>query len=125
VVSFCKKLLIGAADLSIDEVVRSIHRHAGLAIASHIDREGFGIIGQLGFIPENVPLDALEVSPRMGLAKAEREFTDYSGYAFISSSDAHFLEQIGGGTTSFFLQGPRLSEIKKALRGEDGRMIIH
>jgi PHP family Zn ribbon phosphoesterase len=112
VVSFCEKLLIGAADLSIDKVVSSIHRHSGLAIASHIDREGFGIIGQLGFIPENVSLDALEVSPRMGLVKAQREFKDYSGYTFISSSDAHFLEQIGRGTTSFFLQGPHLSEIK-------------
>jgi PHP family Zn ribbon phosphoesterase len=125
VLGFNKKLLIGAADLSINELVSSIHRHAGLAIASHIDREGFGIIGQLGYIPKDVSLDALEVSPRMAVARAQREFSEYSGYAFISSSDAHFLEQIGRGTTSFFLQGPHLSEIKKALRREDGRMIIH
>lgn len=125
VMGFNKKLLIGAADLSINQLVSYIHRYAGLAIASHIDREGFGIIGQLGFIPKDVALDALEVSPRMAIKEAEREFRAYSDYVFISSSDAHSLEQIGRGTTRFLLQNPHVSEIKKALRGEDGRMIIH
>jgi PHP family Zn ribbon phosphoesterase len=124
VVSFNKKLLIGATDISIDEAVSHIHGNGGLAIASHIDREGYGIIGQLGFIPENLPLDALEVSPRTVVADAKRKYRAYSAYAFISSSDAHSPEQIGQGTTRFFMQDPYLSEIKKALRREDGRMII-
>jgi predicted metal-dependent phosphoesterase TrpH len=124
VITFNKRLLIGATDLSVDEAVSHIHGHGGLAIASHIDREGYGIIGQLGFIPESLPLDALEVSPRMVMEKAQRNYRAYSAYAFISSSDAHSPEQIGQGTTCFFLQDPSLSEIKKALRREDGRMII-
>lgn len=124
VLGYNNRLLIGAADLSIDEVVGHIHRNGGLAIASHIDREGYGIIGQLGFIPEDLQLDALEVSPRMAVEEAKREFRAYSDYTFISSSDAHSPEQIGQGTTRFLLQDPYLSEIKKALRREDGRMVV-
>ncbi|KPL19532.1 MAG: hypothetical protein AMJ92_02740 [candidate division Zixibacteria bacterium SM23_81] len=125
VLDFNKRLLIGAADLSIDDVVRYIHHHAGLAIAAHIDREGFGIIGQLGFIPENLAFDALEISPRSPLDGRREEFDRLSNYALISSSDAHHLEQIGQGTTGFLLKGPYLSEIEKALRGVEGRMVIH
>lgn len=125
VMGFNKRLLIGSTDLSIDEAVSYIHGNAGLAIASHIDRQGFGIIGQLGFIPEALQLDALEVSPRMSMEKAKREFKAYLAYAFISSSDAHSLEQIGRGTTSLLMQDPRLSEIKMALRRENGRMILN
>jgi len=125
VLGFNKKLLIGAADLSIDEVVRYIHRYAGLAIAAHIDRQGFGIIGQLGYIPEDLPFDALELSSRTPLERARKDYGHLSDYTFISSSDAHYLEQIGRGTTRFLLEDPHVSEIRKALRRAEGRMVIH
>ncbi|MBI5188431.1 MAG: PHP domain-containing protein, partial [Nitrospirae bacterium] len=51
VLDFNKRLLIGATRLSVNKIVETIHSLGGLAIAAHIDREGFGIIGQLGFIP--------------------------------------------------------------------------
>ncbi len=125
VLSFNQKLLIGATDLSVNEIVHTIHRLGGLAIAAHIDREGFGIIGQIGFIPEELPLDALEISAAMTIAEAKREFKAYSKYAFITSSDAHVLEQIGQSTTGLLLRDRHLNEIKKALRGEAGRMVLN
>lgn len=125
VLGFNKKLLIGATDLSIEEVVNAIHRFNGLAIAAHVDREGFGIIGQVGFIPQDVQLDALEISSQMTIEEAKKEFYAYSHYPFISSSDAHFLEHIGQSTTRFLLQNLSLAELKKALRGDDGRTILN
>jgi len=59
-----QRLLISATTLSTERVVRLIHDFEGLAIASHVDRSGFGIFSQLGFIPEDLSLDALEVSKR-------------------------------------------------------------
>jgi PHP family Zn ribbon phosphoesterase len=123
ILRFNQKLLIGATDLAIGDVVDHIHRLGGLAIAAHIDREGFGIIGQLGFIPGNIPLDALEVSSRLNSEQAAREFASYADYPFVTASDAHRPEQIGCGTTRFLLEKPSLGEIKKALREEGGRRI--
>ncbi|MBN1441768.1 MAG: histidinol phosphatase, partial [Planctomycetes bacterium] len=97
------RLLIGATELTLEDVVGAIHRHGGLAIASHIDRQGFGIIGQLGFVPPELELDALEVSPRS-------PFKEWESYRVITSSDAHVLEDIGRSRTSFFTRGASLDE---------------
>jgi hypothetical protein len=123
VLRFNKKLLIGASTLSVDRVVQTIHSLNGLAIASHIDREGFSIIGQLGFIPESLKLDALEISPNTSYEEANKKF-DFS-YPLTSSSDAHRLDEIGKAVTTFLLEKGNTEEIRKAFRREEERKIIH
>jgi len=112
-----RRLLIGATTLTVEQIVDAIHRWAGLAIASHIDRERFSLIGQLGFIPEGLKLDALEVS---AASSAVQEY----GYPVITSSDAHFVEDIGRNPTCFMIESASLGEIRKALRRELGRRIV-
>ena len=73
IIDLNKKLLIGATDLTVDEVVEHIHSLNGLAIASHVDRERFSLIGQLGFVPEGLDLDGLELSPSYMNKKNRRE----------------------------------------------------
>lgn len=73
VLDFNKRLLIGATRLSVNKIVETIHSLGGLAIAAHIDREGFGIIGQLGFIPPELKLDALEISPNISTEEAKKD----------------------------------------------------
>ena len=116
-----KKLLIGSTGLTVDEIVKSIHSLGGAAVASHIDRESFSIIGQLGFIPEELPLDALELSSNYDSGKTE----NYKSYGFplVTSSDAHFLTDIGKTSTAFFLNVPSLSEILMAFQGIEGRKV--
>jgi predicted metal-dependent phosphoesterase TrpH len=50
VAGFSPHFLMAATRLTVHEAVRLIHRYGGLAIASHADREAFGIISQLGFV---------------------------------------------------------------------------
>ncbi len=123
VLGFNKKLLIGATSFSVEMVVDSIHSFNGLAIAAHIDREGFGIIGQLGFIPPDLQLDALEISPRMKMDEARARFSEYQQFPFICSSDAHYLGDIGEGATTFLLADATFEEIRLALKGEGNREI--
>lgn len=124
VLGFNNRLLAGATELSIEQVVDSICGLEGLAIAAHVDRETFGILGQLGFVPEELHLDALELSPNTSLEEARRRFPEYAGYAFVRSSDAHSATDIGKVWTSLLLCEPSTREIKKALRGEDGRRVV-
>lgn len=121
VVGSTKKLLIGSTLLSVNEIVTLAHDLGGLAVASHIDRESFSIIGQLGFIPKDVPLDALEVSPGCG----GDDVADYQSYSLpiITSSDAHFLSDIGKVFTKFLLRVFSFSEVAMAFRGVDGRAV--
>ena len=108
------RLLIGATTLTVEQVVEAVHRHSGIAIASHVDRERFSLIGQLGFIPEGLSLDAVEVARPSDM---QQEYD----YPVVTSSDAHFLQDIGTNYTSFTLEEPSLNEIRKALRHEMGR----
>ena len=116
------KLLIGATGLTLEEVVEAIHAFGGLAIAAHVDREGFGLIGQLGFVPLGLPLDALEVSPRASQSEWQERWR--GSFPVITSSDAHHLEEIGRAATCFLAEEASFEEIRKALKGRAGRRVV-
>lgn len=120
-----RKLLIGATDLDVGAVVDLIRNAGGLAIASHIDRESFSIMSQLGFIPETLGLDGLEVSPLTTAPEARQRFPDIVKYPILRSSDAHFLDDIGRQTTVFLMKDTGFAEIRRALAGSDGRKIAY
>jgi predicted metal-dependent phosphoesterase TrpH len=111
------RLLIGATALTVEQIVKAIHNRSGLAIASHVDRERFSLIGQLGFIPKGLELDALEVSTPSSIKQGY-------DYPVVTFSDAHFLEDIGKSYTHFMIEDVSVDEIKKALHNEMGRRII-
>ncbi|NQT00489.1 MAG: PHP domain-containing protein [Planctomycetes bacterium] len=111
------RLLIGATTLTLEQVVDAIHQWGGLVIASHIDRQRFSLIGQLGFIPKGLKLDAVEVS---NPSSVRQEYD----YPVVTSSDAHFLEDIGKSSTCFMIEDTSVLEISKALRCELGRMVV-
>ena len=123
VLSFNKRLLIAATALTASSIVNTIHSIGGLAVASHIDRESFSIISQLGFIPDDLEFDALEISPRTNREEALTMFKNYNSYAWISSSDAHDLKDIGRITASFFMNKPTIAEMTLAMKSIDGRRV--
>jgi predicted metal-dependent phosphoesterase TrpH len=122
--AYNNRLLISATTLRLAEIVKQIHSNDGLVIASHIDRETYSILGQLGFIPDDLNIDGLEISPHTTPAQANIKFPATLQYPLVTSSDAHFLEDIGKVTTSFLLAQPTLSEIKMAFLKRNGRSII-
>jgi len=119
-----ERLLIGATTLPLQQIVDEIHRRGGLGVAAHVDRESFGILGQLGFIPEGLPLDAIEVTRRTGIAGARRAHPEFARFALIESSDSHCIADIGRGITRALLKEPTLPELKMAFERKDGRRIL-
>jgi predicted metal-dependent phosphoesterase TrpH len=124
IIDLNKKLLIGATDLTVDRIVELIHSLNGLAIASHVDRERFSLIGQLGFIPEELELDGLELSPRYMSERKKLDFPMSSGFPLVTFSDAHYIDDIGKTSTTFLLDDITVIELKKALKNKDGRSIL-
>lgn len=118
-------LLIGATGLGLHELVRQTHNRGGLSITSHIDRQAYSIIGQLGFIPDDLDIDAVEISARTDRKTAASTYAGLDRFELIASSDAHYLKDIGQASTVFRLAEPTLAEIRLALRNEGGRKIIN
>jgi PHP family Zn ribbon phosphoesterase len=56
---------------------------------------------------------------------ASQKFPEYHQYPFIRSSDAHNLDDIGRGTTTFRLKEASFKELKYALKGYAGRGIYN
>lgn len=109
----CRKLLIGATDLSLEKVLDSIHQLDGIARASHIDRASFSVLSQLGFIPEGIYFDALEFSPQ-----AQTDTAEYKnpGIPLVRFSDSHYPQDIGRSFSVLSLGEPCVAEIRRALR---------
>jgi len=116
---FNDKMLIGGTGLKLEEIVTEVHRLGGLSIASHVDRPSYSIISQLGFIPPDLDLDAVEISYRTNSIPEVKELP------IIRSSDAHFHSDIGKVYTSFFIETPSVYEIRMALLGECGRRVVN
>ncbi|MCK5153315.1 MAG: PHP domain-containing protein [Spirochaetales bacterium] len=121
-----EKLFFGATTLNIDQIVDLVHKNRGMVIASHVDRESFSIISQLGFIPEGMELDGVEVVyPQAAEKKERKRKTGYLyGYPYISCSDAHYIEDIGKRVTEFRLMEPNIKELILAIHGKNGRGVI-
>ena len=118
------KLLIGATQLTVDKIVEIIHSLEGIAIASHVDRERFSLIGQLGFVPEGLELDGIELSPLYMSKHNKYNYPMSSGLPQVTFSDAHYIKDIGKTSTTFLINEITVSEIKKALEGKDGRSVL-
>ena len=124
VLGFTDRLLLGATTWSVETAVAAIHELGGLAIAAHVDRERFGIIGQLGMIPPGLGLDAVEVSVRMVLPVARAQCAPSAGFPVLVASDAHDPKDVGRGVTFMFLEQPDFSEVQQALTGRNGRTVL-
>lgn len=123
---FCARLLIGATSLSVEQIVAAARSARGesLVVAAHVDRDVFSLIGQLGFIPPHLGLDAVEVSRHTGIDEAKKRFPDCAKYPVITGSDAHHPEDIGSRAVSLLIGDGTVAEIKKALAGRDGRKAV-
>jgi predicted metal-dependent phosphoesterase TrpH len=120
IVGYESHLLAGSSGLSLGEAVELIRSLGGLAVASHVDRRAFSVIGQLGFIPAEVRFDALEITAA-GAARGRAAQFAAQGLPLVSSSDGHSPEEVGAGYTNLDAEEASFAELALALRGEGGR----
>lgn len=114
------KSLFSSIDLGLSESFALIRSYNGICYPAHVDRPSFGIIGQLGFIPPDLPIETVEISYRMDGSAGK---TRYPKYQCIQSSDAHQLIDMGRGCSLLRLVEPTWSELRMALERRNGRGI--
>ena len=83
------ELLIGASDLSLGALVRLVREAGGVPVPAHINRGSNGLLINLGFVPEDLDLTAVEVWRDLPCPHTPQE-----GRVVLHSSDAHYLGDI-------------------------------
>lgn len=107
IVDFVEKFLISASEYDISSLLVKVHELGGLVIPAHIDRSMYGVISQLGFLPDE-PFDAVELTVHgdPGLA---------GHYPVIRSSDSHCLHTLGTAHTDLDIDALTVEHIRAYL----------
>lgn len=117
-------LLIVGLDQSIDQVRAKVQDLNGLFIPAHVDRPRHGVLSQLGFMPDNLSPNAVEIYRSNTREMFLSTHPEFSNYVLIRNSDAHQPEQIGTRHSTFMLDHPSFNEISMAFKNEQGRKVI-
>jgi hypothetical protein len=115
-----ERMLINSTTLNLEDAVQHVHKIGGLAIPAHINRRAFGLMEILGFIPPEIPFDAVEVSRHVQVETYQNSQKIPIRQPIIQSGDVHRLDEFLG-TLVFELQTRSISEIRMALNVVNGR----
>jgi PHP family Zn ribbon phosphoesterase len=118
-----KQLLLTSAQISLSEAVTEVNRLGGLAIPAHVNRSSYSLIANLGFVPPDIPVAALEISRHITPDEAQKKHPQLRNYTLVQNGDVHHLEEFLG-ATAFQLAEPTIAEIKLALANQAGRSLV-
>jgi PHP family Zn ribbon phosphoesterase len=114
------RLLLTSVALSLEDAIERVSAIGGLAIPAHVNRPAFGLIANLGFVPVDVKIEALEISRHLNVVDAVKKFPQIKGYPLVQGGDAHRLDEFLGANV-FQIEAPTITELKMALQGVAGR----
>lgn len=101
------KLLLSSTALSVNDVFIIVRGLGGICIPAHVDRMGYSIITNLGFIPPSLKVKSVEISKNSSPEVLFKKYPFLKQYNWIISSDAHYLWDIS--EREFFIEMEYLS----------------
>lgn len=110
ILGFAEKFLISASGFDVSSLVEQTHALGGLIIPAHIDRQVYGIIAQLGFLPDE-EFDAVELTAYGDASLA-------GIFSIIRSSDSHCLNTLGNAHTELNMDKLTVANVRSNLRNK-------
>jgi 3',5'-nucleoside bisphosphate phosphatase len=117
------RLLAQSADMTLEEIVDQVASLGGMAIPAHVDRPSYSLLSNLGLIPPDLAVTALEVTPYFNPKKGFLEWPQLKDWCLIVNGDAHRLNEIQD-RTLLKMSHPEIKEMILAFQGQEGRQII-
>lgn len=90
-----EKLLLTAADISVEEVHDLVGSYGGICYPAHIDRDSYSVISALGIFSDTWGFSAAELTREADADTYRARYPALDGLPVVRSSDAHYLEHIG------------------------------
>lgn len=118
------KALMNSSTWDLNIAVNKAREYGGYCVPAHVDAGVNSIIGQLGFLPEEPKFDLLGITAKADPETIIRKHGDLAGKSFLRASDAHYLADVGSGSSRIFAREPSVAELAKAALGLEDRKIL-
>ncbi len=118
------KLLITGLDQNINQIESKVHALNGIFIPAHINKPKYSLISQLGFIPQDLKVDAYEVSNHITKEAMRIQNIFLKDKTLLQNSDAHIPELIGASYNVLKMEEPTFNEFRMALHNLNGREFV-
>ena len=115
-----ERLLAASADMTIDEVISKVRDLGGIVLPAHVDRPSFSLLANLGWVPEGLQVDGLEVTSGFVPSSGFKQWPQLKAWCLIVNGDAHRLQEMQR-RTLLKISAPLVQEISLALQGLEGR----
>ncbi len=115
-----EKLLITSSDLTLTEAYNKVAELGGWLVPAHVNRKMNGLLSILGFVPVDIPIDALEISSHLKPEEAYKNFPQIRNYPLLQDGDVHILGDFAG-TNEFILNEISIRELRMAVHQQEGR----
>lgn len=115
-----ERMMLNSTSLSIGEAFNIVESLGGILIPAHVNRKAFGLIENLGFVPMDLAIPAVEISRHLTPPEALKLFPQLKGFPIIQNGDVHRLDEFLG-TLTLTIAEPTISEVRLALSQSAGR----
>lgn len=109
-------LLISATDISFDDVFSLVASYHGIAYPAHVDKSSSSILSNLGFVPPDSTFTCAEFHDLKNLHRIQKEHPYFLQCNIISSSDAHYLNDIHEPEYQIFSKSKEIKDILAAIQ---------
>jgi PHP family Zn ribbon phosphoesterase len=110
-------------NIDLETIEKYTHQLNGLFIPAHIDRPINSIFSQIGFLPDELKVDGMQISKHVKENDVRNKYDIHQDISLIKASDAHYVDDLGSSYTSFYLYEPLFQELRWALNQQNGRSV--
>ncbi len=118
-----ERMLLTSCSLTLREAWDAVQGLGGMLIPAHVNRKAFGLLPVLGLLPEDTPLEVLEISTQIQPAQAYARYPQIGGLPLVQDGDAHFLEDMLG-PNRVTVEQATVAELRLAFLGLEGRGFV-
>lgn len=108
----------------LEATVDKVKNFGGFCVPAHIDAEANSILGQIGFIPDNLDFPLLGITSMLDLDQFKDLHPELRQHSFLRASDAHYITDLGCGLSQIKVMQPSVAELVMAARQQSYRIIL-
>lgn len=119
-----ERALINSVKWDFETTIAKIKQFEAICFPAHVDAKRNSVTSQLGFLPPDSKVDGIGITANCDIKTFLTKYSSFANNTIIRNSDAHYLKEMGSGSSFAKLKAPTFAELKKAFAREGGREII-